>query len=89
MIKSTYKCEECLNEKGEGNGWLELRHTPSGAPYSREWTFEAELQEAKHVCSEKCAHVILSKHLSVLREKARADKPKSTPEWTMGHSGDE
>ena len=89
MIGVSYRCEECNRERDLANHWLELRHTPSGAPYFREWTFEAELQEAKHVCSEKCAHVILSKHLSVLREKARDDKPKSTPEWTMGHSGDE
>ena len=71
MIGVSYRCEECYRERGPANHWLELRHTPSGAPYFREWTFEAELPEAKHVCSEKCAHVILSKYLTELRERAR------------------
>ncbi len=71
MIGVSYRCEECNTERGEGNHWLELRYTPSGAPHFREWTFEAELPEAKHVCSEKCAHVILSKYLTELRERAR------------------
>ena len=72
MITTTYQCEQCAVEKGEGNKWLELRHTPSGSPYFREWTFEAEVPEAQHVCSENCAHVILSKYLTALREKVKS-----------------
>ena len=71
MITTTYQCEQCAVEKGEGNKWLELRHTPSGAPYFREWTFEAELPDASHVCGEKCAHLVLNRHLASLRELAK------------------
>ena len=72
MIGVSYQCEECKRERGPANHWLELRHTPSGSPYFREWTFEAEVPEAQHVCSENCAHVILSKYLTALREKVKS-----------------
>ena len=71
MIYQSIKCEECRVERGEGNHWFELRRTPSGAPYFREWTFEAELPDASHVCGEKCAHLVLNRHLASLRELAK------------------
>ena len=71
MIGVSYRCEECNTERGEGNHWFELRRTPSGAPYFREWTFEAEQPGTEHICGEKCAHSVLGKHLTALRETDR------------------
>ncbi len=71
MIASSVTCEECGAVRGPGNHWLELRRTPSGAPYFREWTYEAEQPGTEHICGEDCAHLVLSKHLTSLREVAR------------------
>lgn len=71
MISATVTCEECGIEKGEGNRWFELCRTPSGAPYFREWTYEAEQPGSEHICGEACAHKVLGKHLSMLREIAK------------------
>lgn len=71
MIGQSIKCEECQIERGEANHWFELRRTTSGAPYFREWTLDAEQPGTEHVCGESCAHKILGKHLTALREVAR------------------
>ena len=71
MIGQSVTCEECGAVRGIGNHWFELRRTPSGAPYFREWTYEAEQPGTEHICGEKCAHGVLSKYLSGLREKTK------------------
>lgn len=71
MIRSAITCEECGIERGSANHWFELRRTPSGAPYFREWTYEAEQPGAEHICGEACAHKVLGKHLTALREVAK------------------
>lgn len=70
MIELSVKCEECNAERGEGNHWLELRYI-HGAPYFLEWSVEAEQPGSHHVCSEKCAISIQSRHLAALRDKAK------------------
>ena len=71
MIGQSVTCEECGAVRGIGNHWFELRRTPSGAPYFREWTYEAEQPGTEHVCGEKCAHLVLNRHLASLRELAK------------------
>lgn len=72
MIGQLIRCEECGAVRDPSvNHWLELRRTPSGAPYFREWTFEAEQPGTEHICGEACAHTVLSKHLTTLREVAK------------------
>lgn len=72
MIGQSVTCEECgATRDSSVNHWFELRRTPSGAPYFREWTYEAEQPGTEHICGEACAHLVLSKHLSALREVAK------------------
>ena len=71
MIGQSVTCEECGAVRGIGNHWFELRRTPSGVPYFREWTYEAEQPGTEHICGEKCAHLVLSRHLTALRERAK------------------
>jgi hypothetical protein len=70
MIEPTIKCEQCEAPRGEGNHWLELRYM-RGAPYFLAWSRAATRKGSRHVCSENCAHVLLSQHLAALREKAK------------------
>jgi hypothetical protein len=71
VIGRAVTCEECGAIRGEGNHWFELRRTLSGAPYFSEWTPDAEQPGTEHICGEACAHTILSKHLTALREVAK------------------
>jgi hypothetical protein len=73
MISPNCLCNECGALKGEGNRWFELRRTTSGAPYFREWTLDAEQPGTEHICGEKCAHAVLSKYLTALREQVREE----------------
>ena len=73
MINYEPECDECGARRGPGNHWLELRRTPSGAPYFREWTEEAMQPGVGHICGEACAHVVLSKYLTALRERVREE----------------
>ena len=72
MIEQSIKCEECGAERGQANHWFELRRTPGGSPYFLEWTFEALQPETEHICGETCAHLVLSKFLTALRERTKA-----------------
>jgi hypothetical protein len=67
VIGRAVTCEECGAIRGEGNHWFELRRTLSGAPYFSEWTPDAEQPGTEHIC----AHTVLSKHLTALREVAK------------------
>ena len=71
MIGQSVTCEECGAVRDASNHWFELRRTLSGAPYFREWTYEAEQPGTEHICGEKCAHAVLSKYLTALRELAK------------------
>ena len=71
MIGQAITCEECGTTRGVANHWFELRRTTSGAPYFREWTPEAEQPGTEHICGEACAHLVLSRHLTALRETAK------------------
>jgi hypothetical protein len=71
VIGRAVTCEECGAIRGEGNHWFELRRTLSGAPYFSEWTPDAEQPGTEHICGEACAHTVLSKHLTALREVAK------------------
>jgi hypothetical protein len=71
LIGLTVSCEQCGANKGEGNRWLELRHTAQKAPYFLAWSRSAEKPGSKHICSENCAHLVLNAHLAALREQAK------------------
>lgn len=66
MISMAVKCEECNAERGAANHWLELRHAKS-APYFLKWGPRSLRKGTKHVCGQKCAHLILDRHLASLR----------------------
>jgi len=70
VIELSVKCEECSAERGLANHWLELRHA-KGAPYFLEWSKAAEKPGSKHVCGEDCAHRIVGRYLTTLREKSK------------------
>ena len=70
MIELTIKGNECGAKRGEGNHWLELRWLRD-APYFLGWSPDSLQPGTEHICGEKCAHAILSKHLTALRDKTK------------------
>ena len=63
MRISQIVCDECGAERAAGNKWFSV--TGARMPVFVRFSVRTK----RHICSEACAHTMLSKYLTVLRQQ--------------------
>jgi hypothetical protein len=75
-VQCPYRCDYCLNLKGETNHWW-LRPVDAEQFRLLRWDHHlADVEGYEHICSESCASKALSKWLAVANGNSARPTPK-------------
>lgn len=69
-IQTTYKCDVCGKQRGEGNHWLSMMQSDTCSPRFYSW----DPQASEHVCSSACAHKALDEWLTAEQQRSHAQE---------------